>query len=288
MKSPKSQLAAMSGVDVAAVKATALPVTLVGQSVRADVKKGDAAQAFRHSMVRLAVVEAVKRNPDSWNELCTESAGKTAVCVGYQAGIAAIAAMPRAVQAAECGHAMSAKGRKEGDSVPLLTPFAKLGKWGIQGTASGVDYDNRPLAAYAETLADAAVAAFAGAWEKAIEAHKAGKEADKAKKAADKAAAEAAVQAAKDAAARDNAGDESAADDAMWTAAQEAATMRAAQVKATIDAVQHGLLSSDELKALFDALMSSGAVAETVVEMVEIADAGSDAVAGSDVAAVAA
>lgn len=291
--SPVSQLAAMTGVDVAASKAVALPVTLVGQFVRGDVKKGDAAHAFRLSMVRTAVLESLKNNPRSWAELSAESAGKTSLCVAYQAGINAVAAMTRQVQAGELGHkaAILAKGaagteRKElyalGESVALLMPFAKLGKWGIAGTAGGESYDNAPLAAYADTLADAAQTAFANAWAASIEAGKADRAAAKAKKEADAKAAQVVLERAKaDAQAATARAAETAQEEAdaqattpvddITAAAVDAHLLRASAVETTVEAIRHGLLSPSEIQALFSAMEDAGIEFVTAAPAEEIA-----------------
>lgn len=280
MKSPKSQLAAMSAVSVDASKAAAMPVTQTGLFVRGDVKKGDAAHAFRLSIMRTAFLESLKRNPRNVAEIISESAGKSQVCAGYQAGIAAVTAMTRAMHPAETGFVPDTQ-------VPLLQPFARDGKWN--------DPANADLRKVAETLADAALAAFAGAWTAGIDAHKAAKAAEKDKKAADKAAADAAAQAAKDAAAKASAGADAemaaiSAQGDLLEAAQEAAAVRAAALESTVDAIKHGLLSAADLQALIVAMEAAGVEFVSPVAVAEDgADAGSeaDSEAVAEVAAVA-
>lgn len=261
MKSPASQLAAMSGVSVQASAAASLPTTQAGLFVRGDVKKGDAAHAFRLSIIRTAFLESLKGNPRNVAEIIEQSAGKSAICAGYQAGIAAVAgvnAMTRLVHAAECAHSASAKDVKKGDSVPMLQQFARAGKWDAK--------NNTPLRALGDTLADAATAAFASAWANGIALHKAGKEAAKEAKAATKAENEAAVQAALAAAAQAAAADKAPAEgDAltdvqadMLVAAEQAATLRAAAVATVADAIAHGMLSADDMQALVDAMAMAG------------------------------
>jgi hypothetical protein len=252
---PASQLAAMSGVSVAASQAIALPTSQAGQYVRADVKGGDAQHAFRVGIIRTAVLESLKGNGVPMAEALDQAEGKRTIAVCYRAGIAAIGELARLDRAgdvfADVVENEIVTGRK------LLS----AGKW--------ADADNKAVRADAETLADAAAVRFDSAFTTCAKDLKEQAKADKASKAAEKAAADALavalVKAANDAplnTAGDDAGSDAGAGagsidpDTLASAADQASVMRAAALATVLDAIKQGMLSGPELEAINAALDS--------------------------------
>jgi hypothetical protein len=108
-----------------------------GRFVLADVKKGDAAHAFRLQMIASAILEGYKGNPNGLTEAKQAAEGKSTIARAYQAGLA---------------------------SLPVVTKLAYVGAWART--------ENADIRKQAATLADEATGVFGAAFDAVYTAEK--------------------------------------------------------------------------------------------------------------------
>jgi hypothetical protein len=202
------------------VKTTSTPVapkSEFGRFVLADVKKGDAAHAFRLSMIASAVLEGYKGNPNGLIEATAAAQGRSTIARAYQAGLS---------------------------SLPAITKLAYVGAWART--------ENAGIRKQAHDLTDEATGLFGAAFDAVFTEEKAKAKAkrDMAREAAEQGLKE------KEAAAQGEPSDAAEAIEAALAAAAglEQAVDIGAAVEAVVMAVQQGMLAADEVVLLRAAL----------------------------------
>jgi len=149
-------------VAVKTTSAPAAPKSDFGRFVLADVKKGEAAHAFRLQMIAAAIMEGYKGNPNGLTEAVAAAQGKSTIARAYQAGLAAL---------------------------PTVTKLPYVGAW--------TRTENADLRKQAHDMTDEAVGLFGAAFDAVVTGDKADAKAKRdAKKAELEAKAKAEAEAA--------------------------------------------------------------------------------------------